>query len=103
MEYLQTLDWPGNVRELKNCVERMLAMHSHAVLRIEHMPTYQQAADGNSFVPVMEFDGIVPLVELERRAILHAVTVTGDKDEAARRLGIGRTTLFRKLKEYGSA
>jgi len=45
--------------------------------------------------------GIVPLIELERRAILDALAhVGGDKLEAARQLGIGKTTLYRKLKEY---
>jgi two-component system response regulator HydG len=47
---------------------------------------------------------ITPLDNLEKQAILHAIQVLdGDKLEAARRLGIGKTTLYRKLKEYGSA
>jgi transcriptional regulator of acetoin/glycerol metabolism len=47
--------------------------------------------------------GVAPLADLEKRAILHAITVlNGDKLEAARQLGIGKTTLYRKLKEYGS-
>jgi DNA-binding NtrC family response regulator len=102
IDHLKALPWDGNIRELKNCIERMLAMSGDAVLRIEHLASYSQVPDGVSFMPVMGFEEIVPLVELERRAILNAVAVTGDKDEAARRLGIGRTTLFRKLKEYGT-
>jgi two-component system response regulator HydG len=52
-----------------------------------------------------EFDTeIVPLAEMERQAILHALLqVGGDKSEAARRLGIGKSTLYRKLKRYGLA
>jgi len=47
---------------------------------------------------------ITPLDQLEKQAILHAIQVLeGDKLEAARRLGIGKTTLYRKLKEYGTA
>jgi two-component system response regulator HydG len=47
---------------------------------------------------------IVPLEEVERQAIFHALThVKGDKAEAARRLGIGKSTLYRKLKRYGVA
>jgi DNA-binding NtrC family response regulator len=52
-----------------------------------------------------EFDvDIVPLAEMERQAILQALLqVGGDKSEAARRLGIGKSTLYRKLKRYGLA
>jgi transcriptional regulator of acetoin/glycerol metabolism len=46
-------------------------------------------------------NGIVPMAELERQTILDALTkVNGDKMLAARLLGIGKTTLYRKLKEY---
>jgi transcriptional regulator of acetoin/glycerol metabolism len=46
--------------------------------------------------------GVIPLAEMEKRAILHAIQVTkGDRTLAADLLGIGRTTLYRKLKEYG--
>lgn len=106
LRQMMTLEWAGNVRELKNCIDRMVAMTREDVLRFEDLPTHLHPAahgDGEGFFPVGEFDGIVPLAELERRAILHAVSVTPDKEEAARRLGIGRTTLFRKLKEYGTA
>ena len=52
----------------------------------------------------VESSGISSLAELEKRAILHAITtLNGDKLEAAKQLGIGKTTLYRKLKEYGSA
>jgi transcriptional regulator of acetoin/glycerol metabolism len=51
----------------------------------------------------LEAAGVSPLADLEKRAILHAITLlNGDKLEAARQLGIGKTTLYRKLKEYGS-
>ena len=47
-------------------------------------------------------EGIIPLRELEKRAILEAIQeLGGDKLRAARLLGIGKTTLYRKLKEYG--
>jgi two-component system response regulator HydG len=47
--------------------------------------------------------GILPLAEMEKRAIIQAIEqLHGDKLEAARRLGIGKTTLYRKLKEYGA-
>ena len=53
-------------------------------------------------VPVSDARRIIPLVELERKAILDAVEYTkGDRATAAELLGISRTTLFRRLKEYG--
>jgi transcriptional regulator with PAS, ATPase and Fis domain len=106
IEELVEFEWPGNVRQLKHCIDRMVAMTPEDLLQFEDLPSYVQNAGGgtgDAFVPQFDLDSVVPLSLLERRAILHAVSVTGDKEEAARRLGIGRTTLFRKLKEYGSA
>jgi two-component system response regulator HydG len=48
-------------------------------------------------------NGVLPMAELEKQSILNALTqVNGDKMLAARLLGIGKTTLYRKLKEYES-
>jgi transcriptional regulator of acetoin/glycerol metabolism len=48
-------------------------------------------------------NGVMPMAEMEKQSILNALTqVNGDKMLAARLLGIGKTTLYRKLKEYGS-
>lgn len=56
---------------------------------------------GDSSKPVAEPEGVLPMAELERRAILQALEYTkGDRVMAAHLLGIGRTTLYRKLKEY---
>jgi len=99
-------DWPGNVRELENCLERACTTCSLPTIQVTDLPTQlrnfrvqakpaEEASDGRA---------IVPLEQLEREAILHAIEVlAGDKLEAARRLGIGKTTLYRKLKEYGPA
>jgi DNA-binding NtrC family response regulator len=104
IELLTAFDWPGNVRQLEHCIQRMVAMSTDGVLTLEHLPSYVAGhahAQQDGFVPAMEPEEIVPLKEVERRAILRAYSALGDKDEAARRLGIGRTTLYRKLKEYG--
>jgi two-component system response regulator HydG len=115
-EALRTMmryDWPGNVRELENSVERACALSSGPVLHLGDLPTQLQqqglearrvaAATGETAAP-----GGVPelktLADLERDAILGAIrTLSGDKLQAARLLGIGKTTLYRKLKEYGIA
>jgi two-component system response regulator HydG len=108
MQLLLSYDWPGNVRELENCLERAAAMSTGPALHVTDFPTSVQnarlAASALSGVlgPIADASSIVPLAELEKRAILGALEqLNGDKLMAARMLGIGKTTLYRKLKEYG--
>ena len=106
LKLMLNYDWPGNVRELENCLERACALTSGPTIHIADLPTALQNFHTQSPVlPVsQESSGVSSLAELEKKAILHAITVlNGDKLEAAKQLGIGKTTLYRKLKEYGSA
>jgi transcriptional regulator with PAS, ATPase and Fis domain len=101
MKSLIAYDWPGNVRELENCLERCIAMTSGTVIRSVDLPS---ALTGRGALLVDErLDRrIVPLYDVEKRAILRAVEhLDGNKLTAAKLLGIGKTTLYRKLKEYG--
>ena len=101
---LLAYDWPGNVRELESCLERACALSSGPVIHLADLPTALHNAEMLEPEPVPATRGpqIVPLADLEREAIFSAIRVlNGDKLEAARRLGIGKTTLYRKLKEYG--
>ncbi len=103
LKVMLSYDWPGNVRELENCLERAVAMSSGPVLHIADMPTALQNAQS----PVQLGDSgdgkILPIAELERQTILSAIEqLNGDKLLAAKLLGIGKTTLYRKLKEYTS-
>ena len=117
MEALMSYDWPGNVRELQNCIERMIAMSSGPLLHIRDLPsalqTHRSANDAGALsVAAVAISGaeplrspaqsgIIPLTEMEKRAILDALAYTkGDRATVAFLLGIGRTTLYRKLKEY---
>lgn len=94
-------DWPGNVRELENAVERAVALGSGPLLHMGDLPSNLQY--GASLEPGPDKDDLMPLEELERRAILRALRETsGDKLAAARILGIGKTTLYRKLKQFHS-
>jgi len=115
-EALRTMmrhDWPGNVRELENSIERACALSSGPVLHLGDLPTQLQqkglearraaaaAGEGPAAAGAPE---LKTLAELEREAILGAIrTLNGDKLQAAKLLGIGKTTLYRKLKEYGIA
>jgi DNA-binding NtrC family response regulator len=120
LDAMITYDWPGNVRELQNCIERMVTMNSGPLLHVGDLPSalqYHQTArraaqmsvavsadPGSAPVPRLHGtppSGIIPLMEMERRSILAALEYTkGDRLIAAQLLGIGRTTLYRKLKEY---
>jgi DNA-binding NtrC family response regulator len=99
-------DWPGNVRELENCIERACTTCSLPTIHVTDLPTQLQnfsVPEQSSKVEVSS-PTIVSLDDLEKQAILQAIqALDGDKLEAARRLGIGKTTLYRKLKEYGTA
>ncbi len=98
MRRLMSYDWPGNVRELENAIERAVALGSGPILHVGDLPSNLQYA---SVERMPESDELVPLEELERRAIFRALRETGgDKLAAARLLGIGKTTLYRKLKQY---
>jgi DNA-binding NtrC family response regulator len=101
MSRLMIYDWPGNVRELENAVERAVALGSGPILHVGDLPSNLQYAQTERFPEQGE---LVPLEELERRAIFNALRETsGDKLAAARLLGIGKTTLYRKLKQYETA
>jgi len=115
-EALRTMmrhDWPGNVRELENAVERACALSSGPILHLGDLPTQLQqqglearrsAAQAAETEAGGEAPAVKTLADLEREAILSAIrTLHGDKLQAARLLGIGKTTLYRKLKEYGIA
>jgi DNA-binding NtrC family response regulator len=100
MRRLLAYDWPGNVRELENAIERAVALGSGPILHAGDLPSSLQYGTGER-VPVPVNDEVLPLEEMERRAILRALRESsGDKLAAARLLGIGKTTLYRKLKQY---
>jgi len=126
LEVLLNYEWPGNVRELENCVQHMVAVNSGPVLHSADLPSQlvhytevkrmEGAARGAAMTaaatagpPGMNGSSgagfvmpVLPLAEMEKRAIIQALQYTkGDRVMAAHLLGIGRTTLYRKLKEYG--
>jgi DNA-binding NtrC family response regulator len=100
IDRLAAFDWPGNVRQLQNEIQRAVLLCedseiSAADLSITNAPV--------SFVPGDETDGSFTLLEgVERNTIVQTLkAVGGNKLEAAKRLGIGRQTLYNKIKAYG--
>jgi two-component system response regulator HydG len=104
LELFCQYDWPGNVRELENAVRRSVALRTTDLICLSDLPSalrnfglFRGEAEHFS-------EEIAPLAEIERRHILRAIDHTrGDVSAAAMMLGIGRTTLYRKLKSYGSS
>jgi len=102
MKALLGYDWPGNVRELENCLERCCAMTTGSVIHTVDLPSSITGAPVK-ITSAMPETRIQPMSETEKQAILTAITqLNGDKLMAAKLLGIGKTTLYRKLKEYGA-
>ncbi|MBV8070649.1 MAG: sigma-54-dependent Fis family transcriptional regulator [Acidobacteriaceae bacterium] len=112
MAALQSYDWPGNVRELEHTVQQMVAMNSgpwlpttalsSTITHFESRMNGSTAAAASSSGFPSSAQSIMTLAEIEKRAILQTLEYTkGDRTVAAGLLGIGRTTLYRKLKEYG--
>jgi transcriptional regulator with PAS, ATPase and Fis domain len=113
MNALRDFDWPGNIRQLEHAIQQMVAMNSGPWLTLGDLHTIISARtletrfekSGAAAVSLDAADGsapVLPLAEVERRAIMNALEYTkGDRTAAAELLDIGRTTLYRKLKEYG--
>ncbi len=128
LEAMLSYDWPGNVRELENCIQHMVAINTGPLLHAAELPSmlqnYLLAKKAQSLSVAVGFQAmpkppgeapshehrgapegarspIIPLTQMERQAIMDALAYTkGDRAIAANLLGIGRTTLYRKLKEY---
>jgi two-component system response regulator HydG len=100
MDALLAYDWPGNVRELENCVERCCAMNSGPVIHTSDLPSSITRAGARCSERSSE-TRIMRIADLEKQAIVGAIEkLSGDKLMASKLLGIGKTTLYRKLKEY---
>ena len=104
MDSLLKYRWPGNVRELMNAVERAVVLSRWTVLDARDFPMIQNSTETDAGIggDAAEDAGDVPLAAIEKTAILNTLdSAGGNKSEAARRLGITRKTLHKKLKQYG--
>jgi len=103
MDRLLRYEWPGNVRELMNAVERAVVLARAEYLNEQEFPLIPGAAGPEGGLPAGGAGSEeMPLDEVEKTTILRILELSnGNKSEAARRLGITRRTLHKKLKTYG--
>ncbi|HEV8246189.1 MAG TPA: sigma-54 dependent transcriptional regulator [Polyangiaceae bacterium] len=96
---LRTYPWPGNVRELENCIHAAMAISDGGVIEVGDLPArIRSASHGAEVAPDLVS---VELDSVERRHIERVLRETGgNRSEAARKLGIDRVTLYRKIKRY---
>ncbi|MFP6657473.1 MAG: sigma-54 dependent transcriptional regulator [Pirellulales bacterium] len=100
---LISLDWPGNVRQLRNVIESMVVVDDDGVLSLNDLPEEFTEDFDPSEDPSVSFTGLIgrPLVEVEKHFIAETLTlVGGNREEAAKMLGIGERTLYRKIKDF---
>jgi len=95
MDALVNYDWPGNIRQLRNTIRTMVVMSRSDKLDISDIPAdvlrIRQLGSGEA----------LSLNELEKQAIIEILAKTGNnREKAAKILGIGERTLYRKIKEY---
>ncbi len=113
MDKLINYDWPGNVRQLQNSVRRAILLTRNDTLAPEHfdfpdlgakdLKNIESLEDGLSKLEVLlKRGGVIPLNEAEEIFIRQALSVTkGNITVAAEKLGISRSTIYRKMQELG--
>jgi two-component system response regulator HydG len=92
--------WPGNVRELRNCIESMVVISRTELLDADDIPDYISQHEQSGEQTIAALSGI-SMDQAERELIKNTLTmVKGNREQAAKMLGIGERTLYRKLKRY---
>ncbi|WP_347861894.1 sigma 54-interacting transcriptional regulator [Salimicrobium sp. PL1-032A] len=97
LEVLEGYRWPGNIRELENTIESAVQLAEGEYIELENIPSQLRSSS-----LVKEEDLRTILERVEKETIEQTLEITeGDKGEAAKRLGIGKTSLYDKVKKYG--
>jgi DNA-binding NtrC family response regulator len=94
--------WPGNVRELINCIERAVALARFEEIKVDDLPERIRSYKHTPLIVAADADDLVDLDEVQRRYVARVMeAVGGNKSNAARVLGLDRTTLYRMLDRFG--
>ena len=105
LKLIYEYDWPGNIREMENTIERCLIISDKDIIDIDELPQHIRAADKSGFFDqpgtIFTDENIVPFEKIKEEAIRHALRVTkGNIVEAAKRLQLGRATIYRLMEKY---
>jgi two-component system response regulator HydG len=99
---LMRYDWPGNIRQLMNVIQSMVVITEGDRLEMRHLPPELLGAAASTAATSGDSTAGLSLDQIEKQAIRQALRINaGNREAAAKMLGIGERTLYRKLKEYG--
>jgi DNA-binding NtrC family response regulator len=106
LKYMYDYEWPGNIRELENTVERCMVLNDNDYIDEQVLPPQILNTNGSSNIrlsgPLFSEDSpVIPFEKLKEEAIKHALKVTnGNIVEAAKKLNVGRATIYRIIEKY---
>jgi DNA-binding NtrC family response regulator len=98
-------NWPGNIREMENTIERCLIISDKDIIDVDDMPAHirvsEPSLNSDNNVSLFSDDNIIPFERLKEESIRHALKVTnGNIVEAAKKLQLGRATIYRLMEKY---
>jgi transcriptional regulator with PAS, ATPase and Fis domain len=99
---LENYDYPGNIRELENIIEHAVIMAENGLIKASDLPEHVTARRVRRALPDRSEAEFITLEEMEKRLIVDTLTrCNGNQSEAAKKLGISRSTLWRKIGKHG--
>ena len=105
LKLIYEYNWPGNVREIENTIERCLIITDKDIIDVEDLPAHLRTGESSNGVeytgPLFSDETVIPFEKLKEEAIRHALNITnGNIVEAAKRLQLGRATIYRLMEKY---
>ena len=105
LKLIYEYDWPGNVREMENTIERCIIITDKDILDVDDLPAHLRTGESSSGIeytgPLFSDETVIPFEKLKEEAIRHALSITkGNIVEAAKKLQLGRATIYRLMEKY---
>jgi two-component system response regulator AtoC len=105
LKLIYEYNWPGNVREMENTIERCIIITDKDTIDVEDLPAHLRTGEASSGFeytgPLFSDETIIPFEKLKEESIRHALLITnGNIVEAAKKLQLGRATIYRLMEKY---
>ncbi|MCZ7608959.1 MAG: sigma-54 dependent transcriptional regulator [Ignavibacterium sp.] len=105
LKLIYEYNWPGNVREMENTIERCMIITDKDMIDVEDLPAHLRTGESSGSIeytgPLFSDETVIPFEKLKEEAIRHALNITnGNIVEAAKRLQLGRATIYRLMDKY---